>query len=234
MLPALRPAEIPLVPGAPECALPPELTQQLPLTAPPAPWRCTFDGYGWVQRPGKAAAAVLPEPLRKDASPVLLVGAVVHYTDSPVGAYSEVFAGLLVRRGVRFLAHVPFMAVDSLHSLSGGRANWALPKTAATFTGRPATSRELSAEGEGWQVRVRAHPLGPRLPTPPARLPCAQVRPDGSVGAFPATVAGAVRVARVRVEVSSRLSLGAWMPSGAHLGVQWSQASLEVRAPLAT
>ncbi|MFH5821338.1 acetoacetate decarboxylase family protein [Georgenia sp. AZ-5] len=225
LLPPLASSEFRLIPAAAEAALPPDV--QLPEDVPPAPWRCTFDGFIWVQRAGVGAAAMLPEPLR--AGPRWLMGAHLHYTDTPVGPYSEVFAALLVRVGVRPAAHVPFMAVDELGSVRGGRANWALPKTVARFAGEPAAGGELEAVGPGWRIGTRARPLGPWLPFR-AALPHAQVRPDGTVARFTTTVAGQARLAPVEVEVTSGDRLAAWMPPGRHMAVQWRDASLTVTA----
>ena len=57
----------------------------------------------------------------------------VEYLDTPVGPYHEVLAGNLLWTGRLSVSQVPFIAVDSLASVAGGRANWALPKTMADF-----------------------------------------------------------------------------------------------------
>ncbi len=230
-LPPLRSAELALIPAAPESELAAALERRLPQTAPPAPWRCRLDGFVWIQRSGMAAASVLPAPLESGPSARWVIGACLHYTDSPVGPYSEVYAALLVRMGYRLVAHIPFMAVDSLESVRGGRANWALPKTLATFEGTPSACAALRVEGTGWHMDARSRPFGPRLPMRIA-LPCAQVRPDQAIGRYKATIAGPARLSRVEVDVASDASLGDWMPSGRHIATQWSNASLTVAAPV--
>lgn len=230
----LESAVLALIPAAPESALTQALAGRLPETAPAAPWRCTFDGLVWVQRCGAGVASVLPAPLGQGASARWLVGAFVHYTDSPVGPYSEVFAALLLREGYRFVLHTPFMAVDSLESLRAGRANWALPKTLATFDRNSGPSGVQRASGEGWQVSAQARgPFGPRLPLR-AALTGAQVRPDQAVGRYKATIGGFARPCRVEVDVASNASLARWVPPGRHVGLQWSNASLTVSAPRPT
>lgn len=231
LLPALASDELPFIPAAPESLMPPGMAERLPVMAPAAPWQCVFGGHLWIQRAGAGAAAVLPEPLRQRSRPRWVVGGFVRYTDSPVGPYAEVYAGLVVRSGSRLRAHVPFMAVDSLESLRAGRANWALPKSLATFEGVPTTagttSGVMEADGAAWQVRVTARAFGPRLPLR-AGVTVEQVRPDGSVGIFKAVVSGRARLARMDVEVVSQASLGSWMPSGRHLATEWTDASLRV------
>lgn len=229
ILRALESDQLPFIPAAPESAMPPGLSDRMPDAAPPAPWECTFDSFLWVQRAGKGVGSVLPEPLRASGSVRWLIGAFVQITESPVGPYSEVYAGLVIRTGVRLVTHIPFMAVDSMHSLRGGRANWALPKTLAAFEGGPSESDNVRAKGAGWQVSARARAFGPRLPMK-MKLACAQVRPDGTVATYNAVVSGRPRFARLEVEVASNASLPNWMPPGRHVATHWSSASLQVSA----
>ena len=57
-----------------------------------------------------------------------------------------------------------------------------------------------------------------------------QVRPDQTIGRYRATISGSARIARVEVDVAARESQLDWMPSGRHLGLQWSNASLTMSA----
>jgi hypothetical protein len=133
------------------------------------------------------------------------VGAFVRYHDSPVGPYSEVFAA----RGL----HVPFMAVDSEASMRAGRANWALPKQMAAFSG-------WSAEGAGWSVAARVASHG-------VRVPLAAV---GELRQAVRTLAWAYGVGRlVRVEVAVRGVQ--WIEPGRHLGVRVERATLRIGSP---
>jgi hypothetical protein len=228
-LPPLSYADLPRIPSAPESALTAALHRSLPHNVPAAPWRCTFDGLVWIQRAGDAAAAVLPATLQAGTSVGWLLGALVHYTESPVGPYSEVYAASMMRNGFRLVAHIPFIAVDSVASLRGGRANWAPPKTLADFDCAPSAPAVIRVRGTGWQVRARAGTFGPWLPMR-ITLPCAQVRPDDTIGRYSATIRGSARASRVDVDVASEASLANWMPSGQHLGTLWSNASLTVPA----
>jgi hypothetical protein len=173
---------------------------------------------------------VLPSRLQQGTSARWLVGAFLHYTDSPVGPYSELLAAVLVRKGPRLVLHTPFMAVNSLLSLRAGRANWALPKTLATFESGSSPSGAWEAAGGGWSVNARARPFGPRLPMR-AAMHGVQVWPDQTLGRYRATISGPARLSRIEVAVAARQSLTRWMPSGRHLGLQWSNASLTMSAP---
>jgi hypothetical protein len=227
-LPPLSSDELVRLQSAPEAVLTAWLARRLPASAPLAPWRCTFSGLTWVQRSGPAVSAALPAPFRRSASARWLAAAFVRYEDSPVGPYSELLAAVLVRERSRLSLHTPFMAVDSLPSLRAGRANWALPKTLAEFEddGR---SDIWGASADGWSVNARARAHGPRLPAR-ATMQGVQLRPDQALGRYRATISGSARIASVEVDVAARESQLAWMPSGRHLGLQWSNASLTMSA----
>ncbi|MEU4384139.1 acetoacetate decarboxylase family protein [Promicromonospora sp. NPDC023805] len=228
-LPLLTSDELVRLQSAPESVLTPALARRLPASAPLAPWRCTFSGFAWVQRSGPAVRAVLPAPFRRGALGRWLVAAFVHYEDSPVGPYSELLAAVLVRERSRLSLHTPFMAVDSLPSLRAGRANWALPKTLAEFEDGLGRSGVWGAAADGWSVDARARAHGPRLPMR-ATMQGVQVRPDRTISRHRATISGSARIARVEVDVAARESQLGWMPSGRHLGLQWSHASLTMSA----
>ena len=191
------------LPGVPESRLPAALLAQLPGSTPAPPWPCRVRAVVWVQR----SRCPVPGPTGR-AWPLVLA-AVVQYLDSPVGAYREVFAGPLVRGLHRPVLHVPFIAVDSLPSVHGGRAHWSLPKALASFAGAwPATT----VTGDGWSVRVDATTSGPRLPVA-GPLPTSQ---DGRVAV--ARLSGRGRLARVHVEAQGP-TLSGWLGTGTHLGV---------------
>ena len=71
-------------------------------------------------------------------TPLLTIGAMLRYEDTPVGRHAEVMAVTLIRGRRGPITHCPFIAVDSPASVVGGRANWALAKTLARFEGTPA------------------------------------------------------------------------------------------------
>src|SRR5688572_26216439 len=118
------------VEGVTESALLDADAARLPPTSAPAPWATVLDAVVWFHRAAPGAAGRLPGRLQARKALPVTVGALVRYRETPVGPYHEVLAApalLLGRRGPE--AAVPFIAVDSLPSVHGGRENWALPKT---------------------------------------------------------------------------------------------------------
>lgn len=214
-MPDLRLADLPALP---ESALPPGLLEQLPATTPPPPWVCRVRAVVWVQR---APSPLPPGAPFADRATGLTVGALVQYLDSPVGTYSEVFAGPLLRGAVRPTVHVPFIAVDSVPSVHGGRAHWSLPKTLARFDGE--IGRRAQVRGEGWSVVVDAAPAPVPLPVV-GTLVGAQ-----ACGAARAVLRGRGRAARVRVEAVGPTLTG-WLGAGTHAGVVGS-GRMAVHAP---
>lgn len=221
------------VPGAPESDLPAELAARLPETAPAPPWRCRAEAVLWCHRAGGASTDALPQTLRPRAAVPATLGMMVRYSSSPVGAYTEVAGSPRLIRGRPPRAaqvHIPFMAVDSLASLLGGRANWALPKALAAFSGRPADGAPMSGSGAGWHVEVAPRAYGPRVPFA-AACGVTQLRADGSPLAVLARCAGLARLARVDVDVDSTGSLARWLQPGRHTGVVITRARLTVGPP---
>jgi hypothetical protein len=202
------------VPGVPESALPDDLAAQLPQDTPAPPWHCRVEAVLWWHRASDAARGLLPAALRP--GPPVTVGAFVRYLSTPVGPYSEVLASPYLVAGAlrsRVLArvHVPFIAVDSLPSVHGGRAHWDLPKALASFDG-------TSATGTGWAVRATARPVGPWLPAY-GRLASSQVSAEGEVRSATTWTRARARYARVDVDVSSDGDLAGWLLPGRHSGL---------------
>lgn len=203
------------LPGLPESRLPAALAAQLPATTPGPPWPCRVRAVLWLQR----APSPLPSSsLHAGRVRALTLGAVVDYLESPVGPYREVFAGPLLRGTLLPVVHVPFIAVDSLASVHGGRAHWALPKAVAQFSddGRTAT-------GDGWSVAVTAREVGPRLPL---RFPLVDDQ-DGRRAVV--SLRGRGRPARVHVAAEG-LTLRGWLGTGTHPGLV-AEGQLLVQAP---
>ena len=179
----------------------------------------------WLHRAAPGAAGHHQQGVRFDRAFPVTVGGFARYRRSQVGPYEEVFASPapVVHEG-RILMPIAFTAVDSAASLRGGRANWALPKEMATFSG-------WSAAGEdgAWSVRARVVSTGARIPLlGGARL--LQVAGDGSIARSLAWARGMGRAARVDVAVSGS-SLAEWLLPGRHLGLALERVTLTVQAP---
>jgi hypothetical protein len=196
------------LPCLPESVLPAALLAQLPTSTPPPPWDCRVRAVVWVQR---ATSPLPPSSAWAHRATGLTMGAVVEYLDSPVGAYREVFAGPLLRVPGRPTVHIPFIAVDSLPSVHGGRAHWGLPKAVASFGGDVGAGR-VAASGDGWSVHVEAGRRG--LPVPML----ATFANDQVAGRAAVSVRGSGRATRVRVTASGP-TLSGWLGEGTHVGV---------------
>ena len=195
------------LPCLPESRLPASLAAELPATTPGPPWDCEVRAVVWLQR----APSPLPSSSRfaGRVRPVTL-GAMVEYLSSPVGPYREVFAGPLLRGTLLPVVHIPFIAVDSLPSVHGGRAHWALPKALASFAGDVGSA--VTATGDGWSVSVEARGRGPRLPV---RGPLRSAQDERRTTV---SLRGRGRPAWVHVAASG-LTLGGWLGTGRHPGV---------------
>lgn len=214
---SLADADLGMVP-LPESRLPADLLAQLPASTPPPPWHCRVRAVVWCQRAPSPLPSSSPYAGRVRGA---AIGAVVDYLDSPVGPYREVFVGQLLRGTLLPLLHVPFIAVDSLASVHGGRAHWALPKAIATIELADGVG---SAAGDGWRLGVRARARGPRLPVVgPLSTAQTSVTAQTSAGAMTSARAlawlrGRGRLAWVEVAAAGPV-LGGWLGSGRHLGV---------------
>jgi hypothetical protein len=208
------------VAGVAETTLTAEQLARLPDEAPAAPWKVRARGIFWWTRPDQRARAALRDVVGADARPLLVIGALVGYTDTPVGPYSEVLAMVVLRRGATVLGHVPFIAVDSPASVVGGRANWALPKTLADFDGVPAEGTPMTAHTQGWRIQATPRTHGPSLPGPLLPItPVVQTGPDGDRWSVRARGHARFRLARVDVQLEAAPSLTAWFPAGPCRGI---------------
>lgn len=217
--------------GVPETQLGGALVDRLPENLAPAPWACRCEAVVWLSRGGRAAAAATPSAVRGRALGV--VGGFVRYAETPVGAYDEVLGLVASAAGRRGWGSVAFMAVDSEASLVGGRTNWAMPKTLASFTGgvgRGETFAATGADERRWRVSATPVRVGPALPV---RLvgTARQQFPGGAVGAAHLTGRGRVRPALVQVEVASDGPLPAWLRPGRHLGAVIESGEFALDAP---
>jgi Acetoacetate decarboxylase (ADC) len=226
--------------GVPECALSDALAARLPDRSAAAPWQTRVQAVLWTHPAAPGAADLLPQRLRGEQTIPLTVGAFIRYLDTPVGAYGEVLASpVLLARTPLPASVVPFIAVDSLASIHGGRANWALPKTLAAFEWTAAPEQfgrgPLRVRGEGthgpaaWSVAAAVTPRRRRLPV---RFPLrdVQLTPDGRELDIPISVSGRAQLATVEVE-SSGPTLPSWLLGGRHRGMVLPEARMTFGAP---
>jgi hypothetical protein len=215
--------ELARVAGVPETCLTEEMLARLPAEAPPAPWRAQADGLIWWARPDRGAAAAIRAslpPALGQSSPLTTITALLSYSHTPVGAYDEILTLLVLRQRGTVFTHVPFIAVSSPASVVGGRANWALPKTLATFSGQPQDNTAMTASGNDWQVTATARSRGPALPfllPPLSKL--VQVDAHGQTVAARVRATGRARLAQVTVEVTAPSGLEVWLPQGRCTGL---------------
>ncbi|MCK9249315.1 MAG: acetoacetate decarboxylase family protein [Solirubrobacteraceae bacterium] len=206
------------IPSIPESALTDELLAALPEEPAPAPWELRARSVMWWGRSGRGARDLVPPAIRRGGRTVGRVGAFIRYESTPVGSYDEIIGAIAVRRGRGVVGHVPFIVVDSAPSVLGGRSNWLLPKGLAEFHGDPGA--DMTARGDGWQVRARVRAFGPALPWSGAGAMLEQL--DG-FGAVHRTRMGRVRMrmrpAIVRVEVHGGDELRSTVPDGRCVGV---------------
>ena len=221
------------VEGVPESRLRDDDAERLPRESAPAPWHTVIDAVAWLHRAAPGAAEWLPLELRGRRVLPVTVGALISYRETPVGPYHEVLGSPVVLAEAVPAASVPFIAVDSLASVHGGRTNWQLPKTLARFEW-PATMRrgfEIDAEGDGWSVHASVRPRARAFPVA-GRLRNRQVAPAGERGAgravvFDSRVRGRARLASVELE-SRGATLPGWLRSGHHPAIVIEGATLDV------
>ncbi len=201
---------------------------------PPPPWDTVVSAVLWWHRATPDALAQVPEALRGIPTLPITVGAIVRYQESPVGSYSEVFASpvLLRRRGLP-AATVPFIAVDSLASVGGGRAGWHLPKTLARALW-PADG-PARIETDDWSVSVGVSPRtrgGQAIPFPMrGSLPVVQADPEGGRQRSTVRLRGRARLGRADVATRGP-SLPAWLVAGRHPCLAISSARMQITAPV--
>jgi hypothetical protein len=219
------------LPAVPESRLGEALRQRLTIgeggPAAPPPWSTEVSAVLWWHRATHEAAAHLPPTMRTSPSWPITVGALVRYRNSPVGSYSEVFASpvLLRRRGIPAVT-VPFIAVDSVASVVGGRAGWMLPKTLAHALWPPDGPAVLS--GGSWSVSVGVTPRGSRLPLGGV-LPMVQPQPDGSRRRRTIRLRGRVQIGRAEVATTGP-TLPSWLLSGRHPCLAISSGRMQISA----
>jgi hypothetical protein len=215
--------------GVPESALADADAAGLPASSAPAPWTTRLQAVLWWHRAAPDASGYLPGPLQGRRALPLTIGALIRYLDTPVGPYHEVLgAPALLAELPLPAAVVSFIAVDSVPSVHGGRANWQLPKTLARFEWPDSTAHgfELDAEGAGWSVHATVRPRGRRFPLA-APLRNRQVAPDGREVTFGSRWKGRARAAAIELETRGS-TLPAWLRSGRHAALVIDEARVEI------
>lgn len=205
--------------GLPETQLPDSLVAQLPETAAPAPWHTKCQVVTWHHPAGEAAIETFPDAIRPNAV-ALIAWALVRYVDTPVGPYSEIAATLMPDDGDGY-GHIPFIVVDSLPSIVGGRANWLLPKALARFDwsddGLSVSVTSDQPATPGWSIAVQCLPTDAAFP---ASLPShvQQVSTDGAVGRVDSELAGSLAAAAIHVDGHADGPLAALLRPGHYDG----------------
>lgn len=209
------------VPGVPETTLSSADLAELPDSVAAAPWRASARAVFWWRRldgDGRAAAARALPPELSGLHIRAAAGAMVSYSDTPVGPYHEVIGLIVARSGLRLIVHVPFIAVDSGPSIVGGRANWALPKTLATFTGEPSSRVQSDASAGSWRISATPVTSGPAIGFAAPALACVvQIGADRGLWTSFSTAHGRARRARVQANVCGA-SFADWFPTGSCSG----------------
>jgi len=158
----------------------------------------------------------------------ITVAAFVRYLDTPVGDYREILATpVLLIEWPLPAATIPFIAVDSLASIVGGRTNWGLPKTHASFTWSDDGS-DLHVRGHGWSIGAQVRSRGPAFPFA-ALLRARQVVAAGCDLRTRIGGRGRARFGRVTVQVLGP-DLPRWVLPGPHPAILVDDAQLRFSA----
>jgi hypothetical protein len=215
--------------GLPETVLPESLITRLPDTAPAAPWSTRCRVVSWLHGVGAEAIAAIPPAIRP-AGPALVAWALVRYDETPVGPYSEIAATLIPDGGDGY-GHIPFIVVDSLPSIVGGRVNWLLPKALATFDwsddGQSVTAASHEPATPAWSITVRHDTTGAAATiTVPNHVQ--QVTTAGAVRRFDGELTGSMRAGTVQVDGSVDGPLAALLRIGSHEATIMTDCEFEV------
>jgi hypothetical protein len=216
--------------GLPETELPDNLVEQLPANVAPAPWLtrdCTV--VTWLNAIEPAALDAVPAAVRP-AGATLVAWALVQYGQTPVGPYSEVAATVLSGSPDGY-GHIPFIVVDSLPSIVGGRANWLLPKALARFEwsdgGRAVTVTSDQPQSPAWSLSVTVEPMGtPAAAAIPSRVQ--QASTSGVVRRFDGEIRGALSAAKVVVDGKADGPLAALLMPGTYDGTMIESGAFDV------
>jgi hypothetical protein len=215
--------------GLPETRLPDDLLTRLPAAVAGAPWHTSCQVLTWLHPLDDAAIEVFPDAIRPE-SLAMVAWALVRYTDTPVGPYSEVAATLIPNGGDGY-GHIPFIVVDSLPSIVGGRANWLLPKALSRFDwsedGRSVTATSDQPAEPAWSMTVSFQQPGGGSPV---AIPnhVEQVTTDGVVRRFDGTINGNLAGVKIVVEGHADGPLAALLRPGSYDGSIMTDCEFDV------
>jgi hypothetical protein len=217
--------------GLPETHLPETLLSQLPDTVAGAPWHTRCQVATWLHPVSDAGLEAFPDAIRPD-SVALVAWALVRYADTPVGPYSEIAATLIPGEGDGY-GHIPFIVVDSLPSIVGGRTNWLLPKALARFAwsegGHTVTASSHEPATPAWSISARITPSG-NATTLSIPNHVQQVSTDGVVRRFDGTLTGSMTAATIEVEGHADGPLAALFTAGRYDGSIMTDCEFDVGA----
>jgi hypothetical protein len=135
----------------------------MPLSYPPSPWTLNATAYVSLWRvPATHWPVTLGTGIRELTlfGSVMLCSGFVDYEPGGDLQYRELFLAVLVRAGARLGATLPLIWVDSIASLEGGRALWAIPKQLAVVH---VENRTLRAVSNGRPIASMSFETGRRL-----------------------------------------------------------------------
>jgi hypothetical protein len=226
--------------GVPETWLPAGLLTRLPGAVARAPWTTRCEVVTWLHPVEAAAAGLVPEPIRPEKV-ALVAWALVRYADTPVGPYSEIAATVIpADADANGVGHIPFIVVDSLPSIVGGRVNWLLPKSLGRFEWSPdaaavtITPEEPAAPAWSMTVRVSGNTTGDTTGDEAAATDVSlpnrlrQVAADGRVGRLESTLSGSLRPVTIEVDAHAEGPLSMLLQTGRHDGSLLRDCRFEV------
>jgi Acetoacetate decarboxylase (ADC) len=203
--------------GLPETVLPDGLLARLPESVAAPPWRTRCHVVTWLHSAGPAALEAFPAAIRPERL-ALVAWALVRYEETPVGPYSEVAATLIPDGGDGY-GHIPFIVVDSLPSIVGGRANWLLPKALARFAwtdgGREVTVTSDEPATPAWSISAGFSATEPPSVVTIPNL-VQQVSVEGVVRRFGGELTGSMRAGTVTVDGHADGPLAALLAPGSY------------------
>lgn len=215
--------------GLPETLLPDALIGRLPSSVAAAPWLTSCEVVTWFHPLDDDALTALPEPVRP-AGIAMVAWALVRYDETPVGPYSEIAATLIPADGSEH-GHIPFIVVDSLPSIVGGRVNWLLPKALASFAwsadGRSVTVASEQPASPAWSISVQVAVTGDAAPIEMANH-VQQVSTDGTVRQFDGQISGLVRGASIEIDGHADGPLALLLRPGRYDGSVMSDGHFDV------